>query len=110
RLPAERIYFNGNNKGEDELTLALSERIGRIVVDNLDEVALLGRLAKERGVRQAILLRVSPGVDAHTHAHLTTGTLDTKFGLGIASGAAEEGVRAIKAQPSLDLRGFHAHI
>ena len=80
------------------------------MVDNLDEVALLGRLATERGVRQAVLLRVSPGVDAHTHAHLTTGKLDTKFGLGIDSGAAEEGVRAIKAQPALDLRGYHAHI
>lgn len=109
-FPRERVYFHGNNKGEDELALALDERVGRIVVDNLDEVALLGRLAKQRGIRQAVLLRVSPGVDAHTHAHLTTGKLDTKFGLGIESGAAEEGVRAILAQPSLDLRGYHAHI
>ena len=110
RFPAERIYFHGNNKGEDELQLALSEGIGRIVVDNLDEVALLARLAKERGIRQAVLLRVSPSVDAHTHAHLTTGKLDTKFGLGIESGAAEEGVKAILAHRSLDLRGYHAHI
>ena len=109
-FPAERTYFHGNNKGEDELALALTEGVGRIVVDNLDEVALLGRLARERGVRQAVLLRVSPNVDAHTHAHLTTGKLDTKFGLGIDSGSAEEGVRAILAQPSLDLRGYHAHI
>jgi len=110
RFPGKRIYFHGNNKGQDELELALSEGIGRIVVDNLDEVALLGRLAKERGIRQAVLLRVSPSVDAHTHAHLTTGKLDTKFGLGIESGAAAEGVRAILAQKSLDLRGYHAHI
>ena len=109
-FPAERTYFHGNNKGEDELALALAEGVGRIVVDNLDEVALLGRLAKKHGTRQAVLLRVSPGVDAHTHAHLTTGKLDTKFGLGIDSGSAEEGVRAILAQPSLDLRGYHAHI
>jgi diaminopimelate decarboxylase len=110
RFPAERIYFHGNNKGQDELELALSEGIGRIVVDNLDEIALLGRIASQRGIRQAVLLRVSPSVDAHTHAHLTTGKLDTKFGLGIESGAAEEGVRAILAQRSLDLRGYHAHI
>jgi diaminopimelate decarboxylase len=109
-FPRERTYFHGNNKGEDELALALAESVGRIVIDNLDEVALLGRLAAERGIRQAVLLRVSPGVDAHTHAHLTTGKLDTKFGLGIDSGSAEEGVRAILAQPSLDLRGYHAHI
>jgi diaminopimelate decarboxylase len=109
-FPRDRIYFHGNNKGEDELELALSEGVGRIVIDNLDEVALLGRLAKARGSRPAVLLRVSPNVDAHTHAHLTTGKLDTKFGLGIESGAAEEGVRAILAQTSLDLRGYHAHI
>jgi diaminopimelate decarboxylase len=109
-FPRDRIYFHGNNKGEDELKLALSQGVGRIVIDNLDEVALLGRLASDAGVRPAVLLRVSPNVDAHTHAHLTTGKLDTKFGLGIESGAAEEGVRAIIAQPALDLRGYHAHI
>jgi len=109
-FPRERIYFHGNNKGEDELKLALSEKVGRIVVDNLDEVALLGRLATERGTKQAVLLRVSPNVDAHTHAHLTTGKLDTKFGLGIDSGEAEQGVIAILKWPSLDLRGYHAHI
>ena len=109
-FPRERIYFHGNNKGEDELRLALADRVGRIVVDNLDEVRLLARLAVERGVRPAVLLRVSPSVDAHTHAHLTTGNLDTKFGLGIESGAAAEGVGAILQEPALDLRGYHAHI
>jgi diaminopimelate decarboxylase len=109
-FPRERIYFHGNNKGEDELKVALTEKVGRIVVDNLDEVALLGRLATQRNERQAVLLRVSPSVDAHTHAHLTTGKLDTKFGLGIESGEAERGVVAILKWPSLDLRGYHAHI
>ncbi len=109
-VPRERIYFHGNNKGADELELALRERVGRIVIDNLDEIALLGKMAGELGVRQPVLLRVSPDVDPHTHAHLTTGTLDTKFGLGIETGAAAEGVRALRAQPSLDLRGYHAHI
>lgn len=109
-FPHERIYVHGNNKSAEELEQALSERVGRVVVDNLDEIALLGRLAQAAGVRQAVLLRLSPDVDAHTHAHLTTGRIDTKFGLGIDSGAAEEGVRAILAQPALDLRGYHAHI
>ncbi|MEO8633037.1 MAG: diaminopimelate decarboxylase [Chloroflexota bacterium] len=109
-FPRDRIYFHGNNKGEDELELALAERVGRIVIDNLDETARLGRLSTERGIRQSVLLRVSPNVDAHTHAHLTTGNLDTKFGLGIESGAAEEGVREVLKWPSLDLRGYHAHI
>jgi diaminopimelate decarboxylase len=109
-FPRDRIYFHGNNKGPDELEYALVERVGRIVLDNLDEVTLLGRLAAKRGLRQAVLLRVGPGVDAHTHAHLTTGAPDTKFGLGIDSGQAEVGIRAILAQPSLDLSGIHSHI
>jgi diaminopimelate decarboxylase len=109
-FPRDRIYFHGNNKGEDELKAALTEGVARIVVDNLEEAALLGRLAKERGVRQPVLLRVSPSVDAHTHDHLKTGRLDTKFGLGIESGVAEQGVIEILRWPSLDLRGYHAHI
>ena len=84
--------------------------VGHIVVDNLDEIVLLARLAGARGIRQPVLLRVGPGVDVHTHEHLATGAPDTKFGLDIAGGAAAHGVRAILAQPSLDLRGFHAHI
>jgi len=108
-FPRERIYFHGNNKGEDELNTAIEAGIGRIVVDNLDEIALLGRVAS-RGARQQVLLRLGPGVEVRTHAHLTTGAPDTKFGLDIQSGAAEVGVRAILAHPSLELRGFHAHI
>ncbi|MEK7862731.1 MAG: diaminopimelate decarboxylase, partial [Chloroflexota bacterium] len=109
-FPRERVYFHGNNKSEDELRMALDQRIGRIVVDNLDEIALLGRLARTRDKPQPVLLRLGPGVDVHTHAHLTTGAPDTKFGLDIQGGAAKTGVRAILAQPSLELRGFHAHI
>jgi diaminopimelate decarboxylase len=109
KFPRERIYFHGNNKSEDELNAAVELGIGRIVVDNLDEITLLGRIAA-RGARQQVLLRLGPGVDVHTHAHLATGTPDTKFGLDIQSGAAEAGVRAILAQQSLELRGFHAHI
>lgn len=109
-FPRDRIYLHGNNKSRAEFEFALDERVGRIVVDNLDEIAVLGRLAAERRHRQAVLLRVGPGVDAHTHAHLTTGATDTKFGLGIESGQAEAGFRAILAQPALDLRGIHAHI
>lgn len=109
-FPRDRVFFHGNNKGHDELAYALDEHVGRIVIDNVDEVRLLGRLMLERGARQPVLLRVAPGVDAHTHAHLTTGAPDTKFGVDIGSGAAEAAVRAILDQPGLELRGFHAHI
>ncbi len=109
-FPRERLYFHGNNKSEDELLFANAEGVGRIVVDNLDEITLLARVAAKREVRTPVLLRVGPGVDVHTHAHLLTGALDTKFGLDIASGAAEAGVRALLARPKLELRGYHAHI
>ena len=110
KFPMARTYFHGNNKGKDELEYALEQKIGRIVVDNQDEIAQLGLRTAARKMKQPVLLRVAPGVDVHTHAHLTTGAPDTKFGLDIASGAAKEGVRAILAHPSLELRGFHAHI
>ena len=109
-FPRDRIFFHGNNKSEDELLFASAEGVGRIVVDNLDEITLLARVAAKRDARTAVLLRVGPGVDAHTHAHLLTGAEDTKFGLDIASGAAEAGVRAILARPKLELHGIHAHI
>ena len=109
-FPRDRIFFHGNNKSEDELLDASAEGVRRVVVDNLDEIALLARVAAKRDARTAVLLRVGPSVDAHTHAHLLTGAEDTKFGLDIASGAAEAGVRAILARPKLELHGFHAHI
>ncbi len=109
-FPRDRIFFHGNNKSEDELVLANAESLGRIVVDNLDEITLLARVAAKRAARTPVLLRLGPAVDVHTHAHLLTGAEDTKFGLDIVSGAAEEGVRAVLKWPTLELRGFHAHI
>ena len=109
-FPRDRIFFHGNNKSEDELLLASDERVGRIVVDNLDEITLLARVAAKRAARTLVLLRLGPAVDVRTHAHLLTGAEDTKFGLDIASGAAEQGVREVLKWPALELRGFHAHI
>jgi diaminopimelate decarboxylase len=107
---AGRIYFHGNNKGEDELALALDTRVARIVVDNLEEIERVSRLAVERGLEQVVLLRIAPAVDVHTHAHISTGALDTKFGLSIQTGSAEVAARAIHAAPGLRLVGLHAHI
>ena len=109
-FPRDRIFFHGNNKSEDELLFANAEGVGRIVVDNLDEITLLARVAAKHPTRLPVLLRLGPGVDAHTHAHLLTGAEETKFGLDIASGAAEAGVLAVLARSKLELRGFHAHI
>jgi diaminopimelate decarboxylase len=109
-FPAERTYFHGNNKGEDELAMALEANAARVVVDNLEEIERLSRLATRVGKVQQVLMRVAPGVEAHTHAHIKTGVLDTKFGLSIQTGAAEAAALVIREAPGLELVGLHAHI
>ena len=109
-FPAERTYFHGNNKGEDEIALALEMAVGRVVVDNFEEIERVSRLAVERQRDQMVLLRVAPGVEAHTHVHIKTGVLDTKFGLSIKTGAAAEAVDLIRRSPGITLVGLHAHI
>ena len=110
-LPASRIHFHGNNKTPAELIEALNAGIGRIVVDNFQELATLGRLAGQRGGPAiSIWLRIAPGVQAHTHAHIQTGQDDTKFGFTLSSGDAERAVALALATPGLKLLGVHAHI
>jgi diaminopimelate decarboxylase len=109
-FPAEDIYLHGNNKGADELRMALDYRIGAVVVDGLGELELLGRLATERGVTQDIMLRLSPGVDPHTHAHTTTGILDSKFGIPIQTGQAAEAMTAALQMSNVNLIGLHFHL
>ncbi len=113
-FPPERIHFHGNNKTPVELAEALSAGVGRIVVDNFHELETLSELAQlaaqSGGPPIAIWLRLAPGVQAHTHAHIQTGQEDTKFGFSMASGAAERAVAEAMADPRLDLLGLHAHI
>ena len=109
-FPPGLVYFHGNNKAADELRMALDYGIGRIVVDSFQELAALDGLARDRGAVQDILLRVSPGVDPHTHVHTTTGILDSKFGFSIETGDAGRAIdRAINA-PNLSLLGLHFHL
>ena len=116
-FPPERIHFHGNNKSREELTEALAAGIGRIVVDNFHELEMLAALSDEisritasRSSRTPIWLRLSPGVAAHTHAHIQTGHLDTKFGFPIATGDAERAVSLAMQTPGLELVGLHCHI
>jgi diaminopimelate decarboxylase len=109
-FPPEKVYFHGNNKTVDELKLALNWGAGRIVVDNLDELNLLNSLAGKMGLRQNILLRLTPGIDPHTHRHTTTGVLDSKFGLPLATGQAETAIAEAMAAPNLNLLGLHFHL
>ena len=109
-FPSEGIYFHGNNKTRGELEEALDYGLGRVVVDSFHELRLLDEIARTRQVVQKMLLRVSPGVDPHTHAHTTTGILDTKFGFSIETGDAAEAVLQSIAAPNLDLVGLHFHL
>jgi diaminopimelate decarboxylase len=109
-FPMENVYFHGNNKSADELKLALDWRIGRIVVDNFHELELLNSLARETGVRQNILLRLTPGVDPHTHRHTTTGILDSKFGFPLTTGQAETAMAKAISASNLNLVGLHFHL
>ncbi|MFW6056058.1 MAG: diaminopimelate decarboxylase [Chloroflexota bacterium] len=109
-FPPERVYFHGNNKTPDELGEALDWDIGRIVVDNIDELRLLDKMAGESGVVQEILLRLTPNVDPHTHEYTTTGVLDSKFGMPISTGHAEEALAEALRMRNVSLLGLHFHL
>ncbi|MFH0702742.1 MAG: diaminopimelate decarboxylase [bacterium] len=105
----EKIFFNGNNKTTEELELALDLNIGRITVDNFFELALLDSIAKSRNIKANILLRITPGIECHTHEYIKTGHLDSKFGFDLTQ--VNEAIELINEQYSnLVLRGLHAHI
>jgi len=106
-FPLDRVYFHGNNKSAEEIRLACNCRIGRIVVDNFHELTMLGEIAKETGNTPDILLRLSPGIDPHTHRYIATGAIDTKFGFPLASGD-EAIAQAMSANPNLV--GLHFHL
>ncbi|MDP9496576.1 MAG: diaminopimelate decarboxylase [Actinomycetota bacterium] len=109
-FPAERLLFHGNNKSVAELARAVEVGVGRVVVDSPEELARLAGVASRAGVRQRIYLRVTPGVEAHTHEYISTGQEDTKFGFSLASGAAAEAVRRALQEPAVELVGLHCHI
>ena len=85
-FPLDKVYFHGNNKSVEEIELALEWHVGRIVVDNFHELAMLNEIAGERGDNPDILLRLSPGVEPHTHKYIITGSLDSKFGIPLVLG------------------------
>jgi len=109
-FPMERTYFHGNNKSGEEIRLALEAGVGRLVVDSTHELHLLEAVAAGAGRRVRILLRVTPGVEAHTHEYISTGQLDSKFGIPIAGGLALAAAREALALPHVELMGFHCHI
>lgn len=110
-VPAEDLVLHGNNKSTAELTYALERGIGRIVVDSLDELERLRRLSGFGYAKPKILLRLTPGVEAHTHVYIATGGEDSKFGFSIASGAAMDAVIQCRSEGSgVELVGLHCHV
>ena len=109
-FPAERITVHGNNKSVDELTAAVKARVGHIVLDSEIEIERLDAIAGAAGVVQDVLVRVTPGVEAHTHEFISTAHEDQKFGLSLASGAAMDAVRKVFGTDNLRLVGLHSHI
>lgn len=107
-FPMEKIDFPGNNKSAEELTLALDAGIGHVVVDNFHELKMLGGMVREKDCKPDVLLRISPGVDPHTHRYLITGNTDSKFGIPMAR--AEEALRTALDMPEINVTGLHFHI
>ena len=93
-FPAEKIYFHGNNKTLAELDEAVTVGVGRVVVDNIYELENLSKVAKRQGKTVSVLLRIKPGIDAHTHSFVLTGQIDSKFGFALETGEAMDGVKA----------------
>lgn len=109
-FPTERIHLHGNNKSLIELQMALENEVGCIVVDNFHELQMLSELCKRNDKRSSILIRVTPGIEAHTHDYILTGQEDSKFGFDLWNGQAEKALQIALADERLDLLGFHCHI
>ncbi len=109
-FPAERIALHGNNKSEAELDAAVESGVGHIVVDSMVEIERLDRLSGARGAVTDVLIRVTPGVEAHTHEFISTAHEDQKFGFALAGDVAMNAVRAVFAAANLRLVGLHSHI
>ncbi|HUD39635.1 MAG TPA: diaminopimelate decarboxylase [Streptosporangiaceae bacterium] len=109
-VPPHRIGLHGNNKSDSEQKAALTAGIGRIFIDSVAEIDRVADAAAALGVRAPVLLRVTVGVEAHTHEYIATAHEDQKFGVSLAAGAAEAAALAILARPELELRGLHSHI
>ncbi len=109
-IHAENIIFHGNAKTDEELRAAVQARVGRIAIDNLEEIFRIEREASIAGTRQALLFRVTPGVDSHTHRFISTGSLDSKFGIPLEQSETERYIDALKACPHVEFFGLHFHI
>lgn len=109
-FPMENSFFHGNNKTDSDIRFAIENKVGCFVVDNEDELFALDRIAGEMGTMQNILLRVTPGIDPHTHKKISTGSVESKFGTAIETGQAMEITKTALGLQNVKLCGFHCHV
>lgn len=109
-FPMERVSFHGNNKSKAELEMAVENHVGKIMIDNFYEIDLLNEVLEETNSEINVMLRVTPGISAHTHEYDQTGQVDSKFGFDIESGQADLALEKVLANPRMHMLGLHAHI
>lgn len=109
-FPLEKAYFHGNNKTDADIEFAIDCGIGYFVADNEEEIRSINRIAGEKGIKQKILIRLTPGIDPHTYEAVATGKVDSKFGSAIVTGEAERITKIALEQPNIELYGFHCHV
>lgn len=109
-FPMDKVYFHGNNKTDADIEFAIESKIGYFICDNLDELDAIDEIAGKHGVVQKILLRLTPGIDPHTHVKISTGKVDSKFGIAIETGQAEEAIKLALGKKNVELCGYHCHI
>ena len=109
-FPLEKAYFHSNNKTDEDISYAIDLHIGYFVVDNVEELDAIDRIAGEKGAKQKVLLRLTPGIDPHTYAAVATGKVDSKFGSAIETGQAEQIAKYATELESISLYGFHCHV
>lgn len=109
-FPAAKMSFHGNNKSLEELRLAIQNHVGVIMVDNFHEIELINQVVEELDETTNVIMRITPGITAHTHEFIQTGQVDSKFGFDLASGQVEEGFELLHKNPRVHVLGFHAHI
>ena len=109
-FPCENAFFHGNSKSDNDISYAMDCGIGYFIVDTYDELYAINEIAEKKGIKQKILLRITPGIDPHTHKAISTGSVDSKFGTAIETGQAYEITKTAIELENIDLRGFHCHI
>lgn len=109
-FPMANVSFHGNNKSREELEMAIDHHVGTIMIDNFHEIELLADVLEEHDTHVDVMLRITPGISAHTNKYIQTGQVDSKFGFDLQSGQADEALAKVLENPRMQMKGLHAHI